>query len=550
MPAPTIPTLPTAPSRSNDPDTFVSRADAWVAALSTWTTTTNSFGDYFDDTFAPDMDAIRDDATAQAATATTAASTATTQAGIATTKAGEAAASAASAVNSPGAQATSTTSMTIGTGSKSFTLAQTGKNFVVGQFVAISRTSDPANVWMTGAVTAFNSGTGAMTVSVAVRNGSGTFSDWTVSQSAPLLSQAPASTGAILRTCATLSTPEWLAADGSAYLQSSYPALFGLIGKIEDGGVTWTAGVNPSGNVGNLSGVPLDYLNGLWLLGGYTGSTSEIRTSTDGITFAQRTTGPSSVSSWSAFAFGAGLYVAGEAGGAVKTSPDGTTWTSRTSNMTDIAGVAFNGSNLFVVAGSGATNKAATSPDGITWTGRGTAMATGAFKGLAFGAGLFVGITDSTPAEIKTTTNGVTWTSRTNPITGAGIMVRFVNSEFWMSSNTNKLAKSSDGITWVEVTNPLGANNVNAIAYGNSRHVVCGAAGLLSVSDDNGVTWSARTSGFSSSAVKGVASNGSRFAIAGDSKLGYNTPFSYTTATQFVTPAISVTAPVKVYVKS
>ena len=166
MPAPTIPTLPTAPSRSNDPDTFVSRADAWVAALSTWTTTTNSFGDYFDDTLAPDMDAIRDAATAQATTATTAASTATTQAGIATTKAGEAAASAASAVNSPGAQATSTTSMTIGTGSKAFTLAQTGKNFVVGQFVSITRTSDPSNKWMNGAITAFNAGTGAMTVDV------------------------------------------------------------------------------------------------------------------------------------------------------------------------------------------------------------------------------------------------------------------------------------------------------------------------------------------------------------------------------------------------
>ena len=186
MPAPTIPTLPTAPSRSNDPDTFVSRADAWVAALANWTTTTNSFGDYFDDTFAPDMDAIRDDATAQASTATTAASTATTQAGIATTKAGEAAASAASAVNSPGAQATSTSSILIGTGSKSFTLAQTGKNFVLNQYVLIVDAGNPASNWMIGPISSFNSGTGAITVNVVNYSGSGTLSNWTITQASPV----------------------------------------------------------------------------------------------------------------------------------------------------------------------------------------------------------------------------------------------------------------------------------------------------------------------------------------------------------------------------
>ena len=199
MTAPVIPTLPTAPSRSNDPDTFVARADAHVAALTPWTTAANNFATYFDTTYITNVDAIRDDATAQAATATTQAGIATTQAGIATTQAGNAnnsaiasAASAASAVLTPGSQATSTSSISVGVGSKSFTLAQTGKNFVVGQWVNISYTTSPTSTYLVGAITAFNSGTGDITVDIIYKVGVGTFSNWSVSQASAIVStQSP-----------------------------------------------------------------------------------------------------------------------------------------------------------------------------------------------------------------------------------------------------------------------------------------------------------------------------------------------------------------------
>jgi hypothetical protein len=83
------------------------------------------------------------------------------------------------AVNAPATNATSTTSLTIGTGSKSLTLAQTGKLFYIGQTVSISD-STGLNV-MSGTITAFDSGTGAMTVSVTNTIGTGTIASWIIS---------------------------------------------------------------------------------------------------------------------------------------------------------------------------------------------------------------------------------------------------------------------------------------------------------------------------------------------------------------------------------
>ncbi len=211
MTAPVIPTLPTAPSRNDAPDTFVARADAHVAALTTWTTAANSLGTY--------MDALALAADVDVATATTQAGNALTQAGNAATSAilaqdwanktsgtvdgseysakkyaQDSAASAVSAISSPGTQATSLTSMTPGTGSKTFTLAQTGKSFVVGQWVSITDAANPATNWMTGAITAFNSGSGVTTVNVLYFGGTGPLTNWVIVQS-PAFSATPATVG-------------------------------------------------------------------------------------------------------------------------------------------------------------------------------------------------------------------------------------------------------------------------------------------------------------------------------------------------------------------
>lgn len=74
---------------------------------------------------------------------------------------------------------TSTSSLAIGTGSKTF-VTQAGKQFAAGQFVLISSDANPAN-YMHGQVTSY-SGT-SLVVNVIDVGGSGTLADWTISVS-------------------------------------------------------------------------------------------------------------------------------------------------------------------------------------------------------------------------------------------------------------------------------------------------------------------------------------------------------------------------------
>lgn len=75
-------------------------------------------------------------------------------------------------------QSNSTTSLTIGTGSKSLTV-DTGKGYVPGQTITVAYTTTPSN-YMFGTVTSYNTGTGALVVNVTAVAGSGTFALWSI----------------------------------------------------------------------------------------------------------------------------------------------------------------------------------------------------------------------------------------------------------------------------------------------------------------------------------------------------------------------------------
>ena len=86
------------------------------------------------------------------------------------------------AFNFNATNATSTTSLTVGSGANKSLTTQTGKSYVEGMTVKIANTASPTN-WMLGDVISYDSGTGALVFYPRTSNGSGTFADWTISQS-------------------------------------------------------------------------------------------------------------------------------------------------------------------------------------------------------------------------------------------------------------------------------------------------------------------------------------------------------------------------------
>jgi hypothetical protein len=75
---------------------------------------------------------------------------------------------------------TSTTSVAIGTGARTFTLAQSGnQEWAASGSVTVTSSASSANT-MTGTVTSYNSSTQALVINVTSVTGSGTFASWII----------------------------------------------------------------------------------------------------------------------------------------------------------------------------------------------------------------------------------------------------------------------------------------------------------------------------------------------------------------------------------
>lgn len=103
---------------------------------------------------------------------------------------------AASAMNAPAVNGHSTTNVTVGTGTKTF-FVETGKSFRANMYVLAAATG-ATGVWMHGQVASYNAATGELAIAVGKTLGSGSFTDWNIGPSAPVV-LSPAASAADVR---------------------------------------------------------------------------------------------------------------------------------------------------------------------------------------------------------------------------------------------------------------------------------------------------------------------------------------------------------------
>jgi hypothetical protein len=494
-----ITALPTPPS-TNDPANFNTRADAFLGQMPAFVAQTNALAsEVYANTVQVAADRVQTGADRTAA-----------------------AASAASALGAPGTNGSSTTSLTIGTGTKSFT-AQTGKAWTAGQGFFLASSASPLN-WMTGILTAYNSGTGAATVEVDTIGGPGTFAAWSCGLSAgrpiPVATQAQAEAGTDTTTWMTPQRtaqaavafgvpvggvmqfagnpgPRWLPCTGLLYSIASYPALAPLMQSY-----TNPMTVRLAGQANKMV-----YGAGIFLVWAKVGAGSfGPYTSVDGVNWTQRTNPLPSNTNPNKLIFADGIFIA-VGNTAMYTSIDGITWTTRThpfgGSPGSVYGLAKSTTLWMAVGWKNDLPAIATSPDGMTWTPK-TPMEPEVFlSAIAYSPTLtrWMVCTNNSTAWISDN-NGTSWSVRSSP----GF---YPDDAFWAGNKFiifggSSAYYSATGDTFSSTN--LGSNP-QSFFYDGAQYLAGGYNGTLWRSND-GISWSNFATISGSPYILGVARTG------------------------------------------
>jgi hypothetical protein len=259
-------------------------------------------------------------------------------------------------------------------------------------------------------------------------------------------------------------------------------------------GVAWTARTSAlplaprqlDNNRESVSGA--SYAGTQFFLVGIYGS---ITSSSDGVTWTRRSTGP--VSDLGDVLHDGTRFVASGSGGTVLTSADGATWSQLTTGATaDFNKLAY-GNNRYVAVGFNGIHHSANL---TTWAAvAGTTF--DRWTEVGFGGGRFLAANSATTLGVRTSTDGVTWSAATTiPGAGGNTNGLIYANNLWVltmagfGSTPSKIYTSADGTGWVQRAAdllPVGTG-IFSLAYGAGRFVIL-TGNQRSLTSTDGITW-------------------------------------------------------------
>lgn len=257
----------------------------------------------------------------------------------------------------------------------------------------------------------------------------------------------------------------------------------------------WFTTQLPTGTAGTsyqalyVNATPAPY----WVSPGTTGSAGRVLTSVNGDTWVTRTV-PTQGTSWNEAATNGAITVMVNSGGQIASTTDGVTFTNRTSGTTAALRSVVYAGGKFVAVGASA---AVYSTDGITWTNASTSFGTFNASKLIHDGTQFVAVGVGTATvNTKVSSNGITWA--TGPVAP------------WGTTGVSSLAHN--GSVYVAKTGTIGqvvyvGSSLSTLAAVNLPIAIASATnGLVAVgteftlqsnynsyqltSIDNGATWS------------------------------------------------------------
>lgn len=232
-------------------------------------------------------------------------------------------------------------------------------------------------------------------------------------------------------------------------------------------GTTWTSrsptGLSSKG-FNKIIYVPTD---SKYVMAGYNTSLSNSNiviypdiTLTTGFTLVNSTT----TSTINALTYGNGLYVYAGNGGVLATSTNAVTWTDRTSGTVSTINALAYGNGVYVYGGNGGV--IATSTDGITWVNR-TSGTTSAIRGLVYAKDRF--ICCGAGGTLRTSTDGITWSALTSGTTEQIEDIKYNDNIFVYHTTVKTVGFSFDGINWRNIQLTYPASSIATLIYNDRK---------------------------------------------------------------------------------